>query len=90
MSIRAVSSPVRETDAPPFPPALGERERSALTDFLNRLERRLPGRVERCTLLGSWARGEGRPGSDPDLLLVADHQAAEFIAVVESLIAPPS
>jgi len=61
-----------------------------LTDFLNRLERRLPGRVERCTLFGSWARGEGRPGSDLGLLPVADHQAAEFIAVVESLIAPPS
>ena len=74
MSIRAIPSPVREADTLPLPSAMGERERRALTDFLNRLESTLPGRVERCILFGSWARGEGRPGSDLDLLLVVDHR----------------
>lgn len=55
-----------------FPQAryLSRRERLALNWYKNYLLRALPGKLERIILFGSKARGDGKPDSDLDLLIV--------------------
>ncbi|HIC90083.1 MAG TPA: nucleotidyltransferase domain-containing protein [Anaerolineae bacterium] len=49
----------------------------ALDEFCHRLLHAMPGQVRDLVLFGSRARGEGRPGSDLDLLVVLDEVGPE-------------
>jgi predicted nucleotidyltransferase len=46
--------------------------REAIADLRRRLEERFGGRLEQVRLFGSYARGDPRPDSDVDLLVVID------------------
>jgi predicted nucleotidyltransferase len=51
---------------------LSPREREAINAFVERIRKQYPDRVSRIILFGSKARGDSRPESDIDILLVAD------------------
>jgi predicted nucleotidyltransferase len=51
---------------------LAPREREAINAFVERLGKQYPDRVSQIILFGSKARGDSRPESDSDILLVAD------------------
>lgn len=49
-----------------------------LSEFSNRVNEVLDGRLDRVVLFGSYARGDELPGSDVDLLLVVDsHESGD-------------
>ncbi len=66
-----------------FPQArhLSRRERLALNWYKNYLLRELDGKIERIILYGSKARGDGKPDSDLDLLIVLKEGVSEKDAV---------
>lgn len=66
---------------------LSQTERQAVVCFQEELERALPGRVERLILFGSQARGDTRPHSDIDLLIVVDQRTPETDDVIAALTA---
>jgi predicted nucleotidyltransferase len=66
---------------------LSPAERRAVARFQARLERDLPGCVERLILYGSKARGDARPGSDMDLLLVVPQATDEVRKAVRDITA---
>lgn len=51
-----------------------EERRAAASEFLARLRQRIPERVVHAWLYGSVARGDDRPSSDVDILLVLDRR----------------
>ncbi len=58
---------VRRSDRPSPLPA---EVREAVADFRDRLAARFGDRLEDVRLFGSWARSEGAPDSDVDVLVV--------------------
>ena len=64
---------------------LSRIERQATVYFWEQLEHALPGRVERLILFGSKARGDARPYSDIDLLLVVDQRTPEMEDVIAAV-----
>ena len=53
---------------------LTNKEQRALTEFVEKVRQRFDGRIMSVTLFGSRARGEARPDSDIDLLVVLDSE----------------
>lgn len=53
-------------------PKLTSIEKKALIEFKQELYRKFPNRVKKIILYGSRARGESKPDSDIDVLIIAD------------------
>jgi predicted nucleotidyltransferase len=71
---------MRSIEALRLPPSV----RAALGDFRDGLARRFGDRVRDLRLFGSRARGDARPESDADLLVVLDQVTrADFLAVMD-------
>jgi predicted nucleotidyltransferase len=57
---------------------------AALKDYRERIQRELPGRLQKLVLFGSWARGEAHEDSDLDVLVVlARANARERASVID-------
>jgi len=54
---------------------LTSREHQAITAFLGRLRERFPGEIMQTTLFGSKARGDSRPWSDIDILIIVKEES---------------
>lgn len=55
-----------------------------LSEFSERVDEVLDGRLDRVVLFGSYARGEELPGSDVDLLLIVDsHESGDQSKVAD-------
>lgn len=57
---------------------LTPQEQAALQEFKRRLVRHFPDEITRVILFGSKARGDARPDSDIDVLVVATREDAAF------------
>jgi len=53
---------------------LTNEEQQILTEFVEKIHERLDGRIMSVTLFGSKARGEAKPDSDIDVLVVLDNE----------------
>ena len=66
---------------------LTSNEKQAVNEFVDQLDRQFAGQVQFITLFGSRARGEARPDSDMDLLVVMSdvdsktRRAVRYLAV---------
>lgn len=58
-----------------------------LTDFLNKLKVSFGKRLLFVGHQGSWARGEGEPGSDIDVIVVLDNIGSQDLAVFRDIVA---
>jgi predicted nucleotidyltransferase len=54
---------------------LTAREHQAIRVFLGRLRERFPGEIVQTTLFGSKARGDSRPWSDIDILIIVKEES---------------
>ncbi len=66
---------------------LTTQERQAVEAFMRRLHEQFPGRILQATLFGSKARGDSRPWSDIDILLVVDEEDWPFRQEISTLAA---
>jgi len=66
-------------------PYLTERERTAVSRFLERLEAECADDVQHVVLFGSKARGDHDPESDLDLLVVADAEKATLSRMAQAV-----
>jgi len=66
---------------------LSEKERAALGEFVKRLQAELDGRLVSLVLFGSKARGDSRPDSDIDVLVVVDDDDFETRQLVRDIAA---
>jgi predicted nucleotidyltransferase len=64
---------------------LSPDERRAVTEFTKRVYQHFPGRIEQMALFGSKARGDSRPWSDIDILIVADNGDWRFQHAISTL-----
>ena len=66
---------------------LTAQEHQAIEVFVRRLRETFPGRVLQAALFGSKARGDSRPWSDIDILLIVDEEDWPFRQEVSTLAA---
>lgn len=69
------------------PSHLTAQECQAIETFMLRLRKRFPGRILQAALFGSKARGDSRPWSDIDILLIVDEEDWPFRQEVSTLAA---
>jgi len=69
---------------------LAVRERQAIDVFTTRLREHFPGRILQVTLFGSKARGDSRPWSDIDVLLIVDEESWPLRQEISNLAADVS
>ncbi|MBN1668305.1 MAG: nucleotidyltransferase domain-containing protein [Anaerolineales bacterium] len=81
------------------PVRLSDRDQQALRDFIAYLRASIPDQIESVTLFGSKARGDSKPGSDIDVLVILSQedralrreilkQAARFSLKYDVLLSP--
>ncbi len=63
------------------------KERRAVDAFVSLLQRQYPDRIRDVILFGSKARGDSRPDSDIDILIIADDDDWRFSHAVSKLAA---
>jgi len=68
-------------------PLLSPSERKAVARFVEFLRQRYPGRILQAVLFGSKARGDSRPWSDIDILIVVDSEDWRFQHAISTLAA---
>ena len=68
-------------------PLLSPSERKAVARFIEFLRQRYPGRILQAVLFGSKARGDSRPWSDIDILIVVDSEDWRFQHAISTLAA---
>ena len=66
-------------------PLLAPNEREAVEGFIKLLHERFPKRILRTVLFGSKARGDSRPWSDLDILVVVDEDDWRFQHVISTV-----
>ena len=66
---------------------LSPNERRAVTKFAELLHQHFPERIRQIALFGSKARGDSRPWSDIDLLIVTDSENWQFQHAISTLAA---
>jgi predicted nucleotidyltransferase len=71
-------------------PFLSSNEQQAVTEFLELLYKGYPERVMQTALFGSKARGDGRPWSDIDVLVVVDQDDWRLSHAISTLAADVS
>lgn len=71
-------------------PFLSSNEQQAVTEFLELLYESYPERVMQTALFGSKARGDGRPWSDIDVLVVVDQDDWRLSHAISTLAADVS
>ena len=67
--------------------ALSQEEQLALNEFVRRLRLKLDGRLISLVLFGSKARGDSRPDSDIDVLVVVDKDDFEIRQTIRDIAA---
>jgi predicted nucleotidyltransferase len=65
-------------------------EREAVARFASSLYQSFPGLVQSLRLFGSKARGDARPDSDIDLLVVVKHESYQLWEAIQNLAADVS
>jgi len=68
-------------------PLLSPSECKAVARFVEFLRQRYPGRILQAVLFGSKARGDSRPWSDIDILIVVDDEDWRFQHGISTLAA---
>ena len=74
----------------PLHAPLSANEHQAVTSFLELLQKRYPEHVLRTTLFGSKARGDSRPWSDIDILIIVDRDDWQLSHAISTLAADVS
>jgi len=69
---------------------LTPRERQAIKTFLDRLRERFPGEIVQAALFGSKARGDSRPWSDIDILIIVEEESWPLRGEISTLAADVS
>lgn len=69
---------------------LSPGEHQAVAEFVRRLRQRYPERVRHISLFGSKARGDSRPGSDIDILIIVDQEDWQLTHAISNLAADVS
>ena len=69
----------------PLSSLLSPNECRAVNEFTKRLYQHFPGRIEQMALFGSKARGDSRPWSGMDILIVADNGDWRFQHAISTL-----
>lgn len=69
---------------------LQPNEQQAVSKFVDLLRRRYPEHVQQAILFGSKARGDSRPESDIDILIVVDHDDWRLSHAISDLAADVS
>jgi predicted nucleotidyltransferase len=70
-----------------LPSLLSPNERQAVAKFLEILQQHHPERVLQTVLFGSKARGDSRPWSDIDILIIVDQDDWQFSHVISTIAA---